>query len=253
MRIMDDPMVKRMELFYSEDLTPQSKQIQLSAEESRHLRKALRRKAGEQIRITNGLGLMAEAVISDQKPRSVLCEIQSNQLLPPPLERNIHIALSTIRPNRQDWAVEKLTELGIGTISFFHSQFTSVKSFKAAHLKKIAVSAIKQSGQAYLPQIQPPLPFTRWIGSLPTAGNQARLIAHLSENEPPQRQSLSDYLRREISSVVIAIGPEGGLSEVELETACENGFLPVTLDNHILRTETAAVVAAALAKLYLWK
>lgn len=237
-----------MEIFYSEDLTGQSRQIQLSAEESRHLRKALRKKAGDQIRITNGMGLVAEAVIRQERSKSTVCEIQAIRLLPPAPEKNIHLALSTIRPNRQDWAVEKLTELGIGTISFFRSQFTSMRSFKAGHLKKIAISAIKQSGQAYLPQINPPLPFGEWIQSLPEGSDQLRLIAHLSKEAPRTLEAHLQKPKLTIPSIIVAIGPEGGFAEQEVTMACANGFQIITLDEHVLRSETAAVVAAALAK-----
>lgn len=238
-----------MEIFYSENLTEQSKQIQLSQGESRHLSKVLRKNAGEAINITNGKGLLAKAVIGREKSKSIICEIQSACQVSSPPERNIHIALSTIRPNRMDWTVEKLTELGVGTISFFHSQFTSVRSFKADHLKKIAIGGIKQSQQAHLPQLNPPLPFPEWLQSLDKIENQIRFLAHLSSNA----QSLSEIKLENIgvnnqSPIVVAIGPEGGFSEEELTMPCEQGFRLVSLDNHILRTETAAIVAAALAK-----
>lgn len=235
-----------MEIFYSENLTEQSKQMQLTPDESRHLLKALRKKSGDSIQITNGQGLLAEAVIMGEKSKAITCNIQSVKKLPSPPEKKIHIAISTIRPKRMDWAVEKLTELGVGTISFFNSQFTSVRSFKAGHLMKIAISAIKQSQQAYLPQLNPPLPFAKWLQSLDQAENQTFFLAHLNNNV--QKMKFENIYPGRQSPIVVAIGPEGGFSEEELTMACERGFRLVSLDNHILRAETAAVISAVLAK-----
>ncbi len=243
-----------MEFFYSENLTEQSKQIKLSEVESRHLRKALRKRAGDRILITNGSGMLANAVIAEDKSKTVICNIRSTQNIDRSPEGNIHISLSTIRPNRMDWAVEKLTELGIGTISFFYSQFTSVRSFKTDHLEKIAISAIKQSQQVYLPQINSPRPFSIWIDSLQNENNQVRLLAHLNDNVQNMFQLQFETIHSKRQSlIVVGIGPEGGFSKEELTTACEKGFRLVSLDNHILRTETAAVVAAAQCKLMIRK
>jgi 16S rRNA (uracil1498-N3)-methyltransferase len=239
-----------MEYFYSENLSSRDKQIKLSEEESRHLGKVQRKKPGDRIQITNGEGLLAEAIVADEKSKSIICTIQSSRIIPSSPERNIHIALSTIRPNRMDWAVEKLTELGVGTISFFYSHFTSVRAFKVDHLRKIAISAIKQSQQAYLPQLNPPLPFSEWLHSFNEQENQMRLLAHLADKAQNMLKMQFDgiHLNRQ-SSIVVAIGPEGGFSKEELITGCEKGFRLVSLDNNILRTETAAVVAAAQCKL----
>lgn len=233
-----------MELFFSENLNDGDNEVRLSADESRHLLRALRKKSGEHIRITNGCGLLVEAEIGDNDRANVLCRILSNRMLPPPPERNIHIALSTIRPNRMDWAVEKLTELGVGSISAFHSQYCSVKSFKPEHLRKIAISAIKQSGQAYLPEIYAPLPFSDWIEKSPS-NNSLNLIAHNGDTS----LTMSQIGSRNLSEVQIAIGPEGGFSEDEIMMAMENGFQMLKLDNHTLRSETAAVAAVVQVKL----
>lgn len=231
-----------MEIFYSENLTDQTNQLTLSQKESRHLSKVLRKRSGDHIQITNGMGLLADAIVGGEKSKSVICNIQSVRMISPYPERNIHIALSTIRPNRMDWAVEKLSELGVGSISFFHSQFTSVKTFKANHLHKIAISAIKQSKQVYLPKINPPLPFSDWI-ELTKENDPILLLAHFNDS--------SEYISKLIindQSTIVAIGPEGGFPEDELTLAIKNGFKLVKIDNHILRTETAVVVATTQLK-----
>lgn len=233
-----------MELFYSENLSLQTTHVLLGKEEGRHLRKVLRKRQGDLIQITDGKGIHAEAVIAGEESQGVVCEIHSIQHVAPPPERNIHIALSTIRPNRQDWAVEKLTEMGAGSISFFHSQFTSVRAFKADHLRKISISAMKQSRQCYLPQINAPVPFSRWLCSLPAGDNQIRFLAHSEDSSKDIKK-----FKWENQFVVAAIGPEGGFSEKELHLGVEKGFAPIRIDNHILRTETAAVIAITRIKM----
>lgn len=234
-----------MEFFYSENLSTKDNQIQLSQEESQHLRKVLRKKAGDRIQVTNGKGLLADGIILDDKSKTIIHNLQTIKIISLPPERNIHIALSTIRPNRSDWAIEKLTELGVGTISFFHSEYTSVRAFKADHLHKIAISAIKQSRQVYLPQINSPLPFFKWIESFTKEENdQFRILAHLNNSS----EHLAE-IKFKKQSVIAAIGPEGGFSKEELNIAIKNRFNLVKIDNHILRTETAAVVAAAQLKM----
>lgn len=237
-----------MEYFYSENLSLQDKQITLSEEESHHINKVLRKKPGDHIQITNGMGLLADVIIEDEKSESIICTIQSIEMIPPSPERNIHIALSTIRPNRMDWAIEKLTELGVGTISFFHSQFTSVRAFKTDHLHKITISAMKQSKQVYLPKINSPLPFSKWIESIVKKENQILLLTHLNDYS----MNIS-VIQLKNKSVIVAIGPEGGFSEEEIKQAQEHGFKLVRIDNHILRTETAAVISATQLKMLIGK
>jgi 16S rRNA (uracil1498-N3)-methyltransferase len=143
-----------------------------------------------------------------------------------------------------DWAMEKLTELGVGTISFFHSQFTSVRAYKTEHLHKVTISAMKQSKQVYLPKINSPLPLSEWVESIAKKENQILLLAHLNNTS----MNISE-IQFKHESVIVAIGPEGGFSNEEIKQAQEHGFKLVRIDNHILRTETAVVIAAAQLKM----
>jgi 16S rRNA (uracil1498-N3)-methyltransferase len=102
---------------------------------------------------------------------------------------------------------------------------------------------MKQSRQCYLPQINPPVPFSEWVYSLPAGNSWIRFLAHLEDSAKNMMK-----LKWENQFVIAAIGPEGGFSEEEFHLAVENGFEPVRIDNHILRTETAAVIAAAQIK-----
>lgn len=236
-----------MERFYCPDLSETSEVVNLSAEESHHLQRVYRKKAGDSIELTNGRGLRTTAIIQTIKPKQTICKISQIEQIPPPPERNIQVAVSTIRPNRMDWAIEKLSELGVGSIQPLHCQFTSVKAFKIEHARKISISAMKQSGQAYLPEIYAPLPFRDYLQQLPLPDTQIRLIAHLAEDAKPFREITLDSQ----TPLIILIGPEGGFPDDEITLTQQAGFTPIKLAHQILRTETAAVTALAQAKVYL--
>lgn len=236
-----------MEFFYCVDLSDVSEVVQLSGEESHHLRRVFRKRSGDLIALSNGKGLLAEAVIEKDSAQKISCRIRNLRKILPPPERRIHLALSLIRPNRMDWAVEKLAELGAGSIQPLLCRFSSIKTFKAEHLRKIAVSAMKQSEQAYLPELLSPLSFEKFLRQLPPPESRLRLIAHRAE----EAVSFKEIAVKPGQEILIAVGPEGGFSEEEVTQARESGFRPLKLAGQILRAETAAVVAVAQAKLHL--
>ncbi len=236
-----------MEFFYCADLSDVSEIVQLSGEESHHLRRVFRKRSGDLITLSNGKGILAEAVVENAPLQQVFCRIRSLQKVPPPPERRVHLALSLIRPNRMDWAVEKLAELGAGSIQPLLCRFSNIKTFKVEHLRKIAVSAMKQSEQAYLPELLSPLSFEKFLQQLPPPETRRRLIADRVE----EAVSFKKIAAKPGQEIVIAIGPEGGFSEEETARAKGSGFQPLKLGDQILRAETAAVVAVAQAKLHL--
>jgi len=236
-----------MERFYCSDLSETSELVSLSAEESHHVQRVYRKKAGDLVELTDGRGLRAFAIIQAIKPKQTVCKISRVERIAPSPDRNIQVAVSTIRPNRMDWTIEKLTEMGAGSIQPLHFQFTSVKAFKIEHLRKISISAMKQSGQVYLPEIYLPLTFADYLQQLPSPENQLRLIAHLIGDAKSFREIKIDSH----TTVIILIGPEGGFSDGEVALARQSGFTALKLAPQILRSETAAVSALAQAKVYL--
>lgn len=236
-----------MERFYCPELSETSELVTLSAEESHHVQRVYRKKVGDPVELTDGRGLRASAIIQVVKPKQTVCKISQIERIAPAPDRSIQVAVSTIRPNRMDWAIEKLTELGAGSIQPLHCQFTSVKAFKIEHARKISISAMKQSGQAYLPEIYAPLPFADYLQQLPSPENQLRLIAVLTEDAKSFREI--DFSSQ--TSLIILIGPEGGFSGEEIDLARQAGFTVIKLAPQILRAETAAVSALAQAKVYL--
>lgn len=237
-----------MPYFFSTKLSPQTQSVTLSPEESHHVRRVFRKSRGETIHLTNGEGWLATAIIDSVEGKGITCRIEHLEQVPPSPSHRITIALSTIRPNRLDWAVEKLTELGIGTIQPLFCTYTTVKSFKQDHLKKIAISAIKQSEQTYLPRLLSPVPLLEWLLHPTLEKIPNRVVAHQEVTSIP----LADYHPNSpLEDMVAVIGPEGGFHSTEIERLKSHDFIPVELGEQVLRTETAAIVSASLLKLNL--
>jgi 16S rRNA (uracil1498-N3)-methyltransferase len=132
--------------------------------------------------------------------------------------------------------LEKATEIGVDTITPIICDHSERKIIKIDRFEKILQSAMKQSLNCYLPKLNDAIIFKdfvqqKFIGQ--------RYIAHCHET---QRKSLKHGLQAK-SDVLILIGPEGDFSVKEIEMAIQNKFIPVTLGETRLRTETAAIVA----------
>jgi len=237
-----------MDYFFAPDLRDSTDRIHLSSEESHHLWRTRRKRIGEMITLVNGKGLEASARIVDFRNKHAICKIIDIRSLSPSPSQNIQVGLGLIRPNRMDWAVEKLSELGVGSITPLLCEYGDVRSFKKAHLQRIAISAIKQSHQAFLPRIKEPVSFANWMKNISENLHPIRFIAHLQDEATYLPENFSSV---EEKPIFIAIGPEGGFSEEEIRLAKSHQFRCIRLDESILRSETAAVVAVTQLKLYL--
>jgi 16S rRNA (uracil1498-N3)-methyltransferase len=153
----------------------------------------------------------------------------------------VTLAVSLLRnTSRFEFLVEKATELGVRSIVPMLCERTIRKSEKQARLKKIALAAMKQCGRSYLPRILELADFQSVLNRSPEFG--LRLLPH---ERTEQSQFIGPVLQHhpKVSSVLIAIGPEGGFSDRELTLAIEKGFVPISLGARRLRTETAAISA----------
>ena len=139
--------------------------------------------------------------------------------------------------DRFEWFLEKATEIGIAEITPIICDHSERKIIKTDRFDKIILSAMKQSLQYYLPKLNEPISFKDFIKQQKNEG--FNLIAHCEETD---KKSLKEILKPN-ENVTILIGPEGDFSEKEINLALENNYIPVTLGNTRLRTETAAVVA----------
>ncbi|MFZ7116347.1 MAG: RsmE family RNA methyltransferase [Bacteroidota bacterium] len=210
-------------------------QIILEDDEFRHL-KVVRKNVGEKIMITDGTGNIYTSVISEINKHDCVASIESTEIqeISRPL---FHLAIApTKNIDRIEWLLEKCVELGLYKISFIACRHSERKDVKTERLKRIAISAIKQSGKALLPVINEMQPFNNF---LKTELEEQRLICAM-EAGPENHIKL---LLKPGKDAVILIGPEGDFHESEILAAKENGFVLTSLGPERLRTETAAMAA----------
>ena len=225
-----------MQLFYNTEISESTTQISFSKDESKHIVKVLRKSVGETLHITNGNGWIftAEITISDLKNCKALI---ISKTLQPKKEYKLNIAVAPTKMNdRYEWFLEKATEIGIDTITPIICDRSERKTIKTDRLDKILQSAMKQSLNCYFPILNEAILFKDFIKQ---DFNGQRFIAHCEDTD---RKSLKKELKAK-QDVTILIGPEGDFSVKEIEMAIQNKFIPVTLGETRLRTETAAIVA----------
>jgi 16S rRNA (uracil1498-N3)-methyltransferase len=178
--------------------------------------------------------------VEDHKKK---CRVKVQSLVTsPPRKKKVAIAISPLKnASRFEWFLEKAAEIGVSEIIPLQSERTERQHLRPDRLHNILVSALLQSQQTWLPVLCPLTPFS---GVLDNTRYDHRLIAHCGEDALPASPVASPA--NSTASTLILIGPEGGFSAEEVASALKNGFVPVTLGENRLRTETAGVVAATL-------
>jgi 16S rRNA (uracil1498-N3)-methyltransferase len=223
-----------MHIFYEENF--QNDLVELSPEESRHCTKVLRLKAGDEVGFTDGKGNSARARLVDVNAKSTTAAITQRELKP---KRNFHLHMAvapTKNIDRYEWFLEKATECGVDEITPIICAQSERTVVKQERLEKIIVAAMKQSQRVYLPVLNPAVKFDRFINQ---EFKGLRFIAHCNDQE----KVLLKEAYSSGQSVTILIGPEGDFNPNEIEQALKSGFIPVSLGQSRLRTETAALVA----------
>ncbi len=224
-----------MHIFYTPDI--ESEKYTLSEEESKHCTRVLRLDVGSKLNLVDGKGGFYEAVVEDPHPKRTVLKILSQQRNYGKRNFYLHIAVApTKNIERIEWFLEKATEIGIDEITPLICDRSERRDIKAERLNKVIVSAAKQSIKAYFPKLNEPIRFTDFV-----SGNTStqKFIAHCI---PSQKKSIKEEIRLK-SDYLILIGPEGDFSSTEVDLARENKFIPVSLGDSRLRTETAALEA----------
>jgi len=227
-----------MQLFYNPNISKLEKEVTFDKEESRHIVKVLRMKDGDTFKITNGKGSFFSAEMINANPKGCLVKILSEEMQQP-LPYQLHLAVAPTKLNdRYEWFLEKATEISISEITPIICDHSERKTIKPDRYEKILQSAMKQSLKAYLPILNEAVSYKDFINSEKNSEG-LKCIAHCEETD---KKSLKSVLKPN-QKFTILIGPEGDFSSEEIELAKANGFIPVTLGESRLRTETAAVVA----------
>lgn len=231
-----------MQLFYNSELQSSDKHFYFDKNESRHIVKVLRKKIGDKLHITNGLGFIFEAkILTDNQNK---CEVSITKTTAiPAKEYSIHLAVAPTKMNdRYEWFLEKATEIGIDQITPIICTRSERKTIKIERYEKIIQAAAKQSLRAHFPKLNPTVRFTDFIKN---TTDKHRYIAHCLEHNQAHLKDLISPKK----SVLILIGPEGDFTLDEINLAQASGFESVSLGSARLRTETAAIVACHIIEL----
>lgn len=217
--------------------------IVLSEDATNHVGRVLRMTAGQQLELFNGDGNNYAATIVEATKRSVTVTIEQVAINKSETPLAIHLAQGISRGERMDFVLQKSVELGVTEITPLFTERCGVKLTGERLLKKqqqwqkIVIAACEQSGRSVVPQVHTPLHLQQWLASAPT-GLKLTL-------DPYAAKPLRD-LADSPQHVTLFIGPEGGLTEAEVQAAATQQFLPVRLGPRILRTETAALTALSV-------
>ena len=227
-----------MQLFFAPDITLPL--YALSEEESRHAVRVLRLTEGGELSLTDGRGNLYRAVVRKADSRRCTVEVVDIEERYGRLPYSLTLAVAPPKnPERFEWMLEKATEIGVDAIVPLDCRHSERHTINMQRSGKVLVEAMKQSLKCYLPRLEPVTPFSKTV-SAPFDG--VKLIAHCYDDQA--RETVSALVAAG-DNVLLLIGPEGDFSPEEVAAALEHGFRAITLGPARLRTETAAIVAAA--------
>lgn len=236
-----------------------SSEFSLSEEESRHCIASLRFKESDSIFITDGKGTIVSAKILKANPKSCLVLVLEKEEYKPSIIKRTLVIAPPKTGEKLDLIVEKAVEIGVDEIVFIETRYAERDKINLERLTKIAISAIKQSKQAFLPEISG---MVKWKQFIERKAEGLKLIAAVQSSVISEQLSVNGEQRKEnrhlaqelLSTqptthhppLTILVGPEGDFSEEEVNQAIAKGFVPISLGKNILRTETAAIYALSL-------
>lgn len=216
--------------------------LQLDEKASHHLARVLRAVVGDKVVLFNGEGGEHHAVIRQINKKNVVAEILKF------VDRNVEspvkiiLAQGIARGEKMDFVIQKAVEMGVSEIVPVITERCNVRldqereQKRMQHWHAVVISACEQSGRNHLPVMHAPVELEEWLEK-----TKAEIKFVLS---PHATQKLQDVKRA--STIAVVIGPEGGLSDAEIQAAQKMGFAALNLGPRILRTETAALAALAV-------
>lgn len=232
-----------MPFFFQENIARDEAIITFNKESSKHVVTVLRMQVGDQLRVTDGKGNWILGAISDNHKRKCTVTILDAGSEKHP-SRKITIAISLLKnSSRFEWFLEKATEIGINEIIPMICARTERQQFRYERMHGIMLSAMLQSQQVWLPALRAPAKFEEILQITSAQPNDyQKLIAHCGV----EGKQIQPGLYSQSSTRIILIGPEGDFTNDEISRALKEKFVPVSLGETRLRTETAGVVAAAI-------
>lgn len=238
-----------------------SNEIVITGDNAKHLVLVLRVRPGEPITIFDGQGYKYECTVTQVYKKEVTAAV--NNKSPYSVESPVSISLvqGIAKGHKMDFIIQKSIELGVNRIIPVFTERSEVRhTHKIDRWSKIALSASQQSGRDRIPEISPPARLEEYLSSqiTPSARGYVEDIKGVKQ-DPAISIILSERhnernLKKVLSSVkdtrhiTILVGPEGGFSKEEIDTAVDKGFIEVSLGPRILRTETAPISAISIVQ-----
>ena len=226
---------------------PLEQTIVLEAAASHYVGKVLRMQEKQEVILFNDLGEQVSAHITSVSKKVVSVFVSAPLAGPPTSPLHTHLGQVMSRGERMDYAIQKATELGVNEVTPLFSSRCEVKldhqrqAKRVAHWQQIAISACEQSGRIDVPRIHNPQTLDYWFDNTQA---EAKLVLHPHQTKPLASQTTP-------TSCALLIGPEGGLTDQEVEQAQTHGYTGLSLGPRILRTETAPLAALTLLQ-YIW-
>jgi len=238
-----------MHRFYLKEI-PKTNVIEFSDKrELHHMLNVLRINKGDDVELLDGKGGLVLGKIEEVNSKKAKLKVnQHKHFKKNSNSLNLTVACALIKREKVELIVEKLTEIGVDKIIFLETERTQVKlkhqEKLRERLEKIAISALKQCGNVFLPEID----FMDFNQLLDLRGMfDLALMPCLAYKTKPLSQVL---MKSNNKSVLLAIGPVGDFSVIEIQKAIKSGFIPVSLGKNVLRTETAAILAAGCITIF---
>jgi len=215
-----------------------------------HVLRVLRLRTGDQLILFNGVGGQYDGNILSTSKKKVCVQLQKFHPIDHESHLYIHLGQAISRGDRMDTVVQKSTELGVNRITPIYTQYCAIKpdqertQKKLEHWQKISYSACEQSGRNKPPQIANPEKLVGWLKN--NQDMPYKFILH-----PHRSKKLQLSTSPSQPQIVLLVGPEGGFSDTEINTAQDFGFQPIQLGPRTLRTETAALTTLSILQ-FIW-
>jgi 16S rRNA (uracil1498-N3)-methyltransferase len=229
-----------LSLFFHDGALQQGTEIPLAEDTARHVVQVLRMQPGHKLELTDGKGHLATASVAraEKKKCSVLVEAVNYF---EPAQPQLHMAIAfTKNASRNEWLLEKATEMGIRTIIPLVAARTEREKIRYDRWNNILVSAMMQSQQYHLPELKEAMPFKHITEQYRNV--EQKVLAHCIDSR--ERKRIADVILPHKETLIL-IGPEGDFTDEEVALCEAAGFAAMSMGTNRLRTETAAMAACA--------
>jgi 16S rRNA (uracil1498-N3)-methyltransferase len=217
--------------------------LRLDPQASHRLIRVLRQKPGDHITLFNGDGYEYTAIITAIDKKGVKVTITARDFVDRESPLQIALAQGMVQGSKMDMILQKAVELGVYSFTPLITERTQGKTGtrevkRMQHFQSVIVSACEQCGRNHMPVLHEPISFTEWLQALPQAGIKIVLSPEAKDSELPPLNN--------VSPLTVLIGPEGGLTQREIEKTLQKQFVPLKLGPRILRAETATLVILSI-------